>query len=168
MAYAVDHNDDLLPKRDGGDFDRVQDGADRMKNLFCYDTWMAGYILVLLAYFGWLFWGAVIWATMGEDEQCDGLGTSFGLAYGFGWAFVYLGAFGLCCSFCCGVFVGKHRNNELSQSMLGSQYNQQPAAAQKQVEKPLEPTAKVEEVDVEAIPEKKEDSSLPVATAVAY
>ncbi|KAL3903461.1 MAG: hypothetical protein SGARI_005369, partial [Bacillariaceae sp.] len=158
MAYAVDHNDDLLPKRrEGGDFDRMQDGADRMKHLFCYDQWMAGYILVLLAYFGWLFWGAVIWATMDQNEQCDNLGTAFGIAYGFGWAFVYLGAFGLCCSFCCGVFVGKHRNNDLNQPMIASQYGEQPGAQQKIDEKPLEPTTKVEEVDVEEGPTKKVD-----------
>jgi hypothetical protein len=116
MAYAIEKDDTILPTREEdeerGTISHFQqtanEGAGRMTKLFCFDFWMAAYILVVLGYFGWLFLGGVWFATgtIDDSSSCsDSIHGRVGIAYAFGWAFVFLGGCGLCCSLCCGVFM---------------------------------------------------------------
>ena len=115
MAHAIAKDDSILPSsRDEehgtmAQFQQTaQNGAGRMTKLFCYDYWMAAYILVVLGYFVWLLLGGVWFATetMDDSSECaDNIFGRVGIAYGFGWAFVFLGGCGLCCSLCCGLFM---------------------------------------------------------------
>jgi hypothetical protein len=80
----------------------------RAGHLFCYDPWMALYILVLAAFFVWLWTGA-IWSLNGKAAngcQDDDHVTAMAVAMGFGWAFFAVGvaalAIGVCCAYCSG------------------------------------------------------------------
>jgi hypothetical protein len=119
MAYAVEKDESILPARDEerGTMAHFQqtanEGAGRMTKLFCYDYWMAAYILVVLGYFGWLFLGGVWFATgtMDDASACSAsINGRVGIAYAFGWSFVFVGGCGLCCSLCCGVFMSPPGN----------------------------------------------------------
>lgn len=129
MARAVDQDDSILPVKDEQQNGRISSfnassGAGRMKNLFCYDFWMAGYILVVCGYFVWLLLGAGLFVTEDEDNsECDGTVGTMGIAYGFGWAFVFMGGCSLCCSLCCGLFSGS--NNPGTHFVSTSQQQQQ-------------------------------------------
>ncbi|CAB9498280.1 expressed unknown protein [Seminavis robusta] len=109
MAYAVEKDDSILPQTG---FQRTAvGGANRMWKLFCYDYWMAAYILIACGYVTWLVLGGA-WYAMGSGNMDDDSGSCHEdimqrveIAYGFGWAFIFLGGCGLCCSMCCGVCV---------------------------------------------------------------
>ena len=110
MARAIESDGSMLPPSDQqNDMSHLQqnaqDGIGRIKHLFCYDMWMAGYMLVLCGYFGWLLLGAVwfVSGTIDDQEQCDDSAGRVGIAYGFGWAFCFMGGCALCISLCCGV-----------------------------------------------------------------
>jgi hypothetical protein len=78
----------------------------RAGHLFCYDPWMAVYILVLGGFFVWLWTGAA-WSLNGKASNgCldDDHVATMAVAMGFGWAFFSLGvaalAIGVCCASC--------------------------------------------------------------------
>lgn len=117
MSRAIESDGSMLPPSDQQNDvshlqQNAQDGVGRIKHLFCYDMWMAGYILVLCGYFGWLLLGAAwfVSGTMDDQEQCDDTVGRVGIAYGFGWAFCFMGGCALCISLCCGVFNASSMN----------------------------------------------------------
>jgi magnesium-transporting ATPase (P-type) len=80
----------------------------RAAHLFCYDPWMALYILVLAGFFVWLWTGAV-WSLNGKASngcQEDDHVSTMAAAMAFGWAFFSLGvaalSIGVCCAYCSG------------------------------------------------------------------
>lgn len=103
MSVAIQMDTSILPTSNSGSDGK---GAGRVKQLFCYDGWMAAYILVVMGFFGWLFLGAAWFATgtMDDDESCDDINQRVMIAYAFGWAFVFCGGCSLCGSLCCGAF----------------------------------------------------------------
>ena len=103
MSVAIQQDSSILPTSNSG---RDGKGAGRVKHLFCYDGWIAAYILVLMGFFGWLFLGVAWFATgtMDDDESCDDINQRVMIAYAFGWAFVFCGGCSLCGSLCCGAF----------------------------------------------------------------
>lgn len=88
----------------------------RAGHLLCYDPLLAVYILVLLAFFVWLWTGAA-WSLSGSIHQgCssssnnnnadggddnDGVAGKVAVALGFGWAFIFFGMASLCLGMCC-------------------------------------------------------------------
>ena len=127
MSRAIESDDSMLPpSNQQNDMSHLQqnaqNGVGRIKHLFCYDMWMAGYILVLCGYFGWLLLGAAwfVSGTMDDQEQCDDSAGRVGIAYGFGWAFFFMGGCALCVSLCCGVFnassMNRYNNGQPQQS----------------------------------------------------
>ncbi|CAB9506205.1 expressed unknown protein [Seminavis robusta] len=74
--------------------------------MFCYDPWIAVYILVLTGFFCWL-WTGGIWSLNGKAANgCNGdtSGAKIATALGFGWAFFFFGIgalmIGMCCAYC--------------------------------------------------------------------
>ena len=134
MAWAVDNDESLTPSAEqANDISHLQrnaqNGAGRIKDLFCYDMWMAVYILLLFGCFGWLLLGAVwlITGTMNsdeDDETCDDAHGNAQIAFAFGWAFFFVGGCALCCSLCCGVF-NSTSTNRWSGARLPQQQQQQ-------------------------------------------
>jgi hypothetical protein len=144
------------------------DGAHRMKQLFCYDAWMAIYILVLVGFFGWLLLGGVWFATgtMDADEDCDGIHGKVGIAYGFGWAFVCVGGCALMTSMCCTVL----RRSSDSQGGGGGQPQTHSGSAaapntNTPYSKPNATSAPNKTNSATAQPSAPEESDIPVATA---
>ena len=79
----------------------------RAGHLLCYDPLLAVYILVLLAFFAWLWTGAA-WSLSGSihqgcdaDGDDDGVAGKVAIALGFGWAFIFFGMASLCIGMCC-------------------------------------------------------------------
>ncbi|CAB9509474.1 expressed unknown protein [Seminavis robusta] len=78
----------------------------RAGHMFCYDPWIAAYILVLIAFLVWL-WMGVIWTLDGRAaEGCNGdtVGGTIALTLGLGWAFFVFGIgallIGMCWAYC--------------------------------------------------------------------
>jgi len=130
MSRAIDQDDSILPtsqQQGMGNFD-ASGGAGRMKQLFCYDGWMAVYILILCGYFVWLLLGAGLFFAMDPGEECDATMSTVSIVIAFGWAFVFCGGCALCCSLCCGAFGGSRSNNPKSH-YVNTNTNQQSAMA---------------------------------------
>ena len=121
MSVAIQKDDSILPTSNGGGSDGK--GASRVKQLFCYDGWMAAYILVVMGFFGWLFLGAAWFATgtMDDDESCDDINQRVMIAYAFGWAFVFCGGCSLCGSLCCGAFTKPPMDRPVQQQLQQQQ-----------------------------------------------
>lgn len=100
MSVAIQKDESILPQTRANS---AGNGMNRVKHLFCYDMWMAGYILVLAGFVGWLCFGAGWFATgeMDNDESCDEINQRVGIAYAFGWAYIFCGGCSLCMSLCC-------------------------------------------------------------------
>jgi hypothetical protein len=141
MSVAIQRDDSILPQTQqqatstsSTTAQRMQqnahDGTGRMKQLFCYDGWMALYILVALGFLGWLFVGAVWFATGTLDDSCDGILDKIGIAYGFGWAFVCFGGCALMGSICCHtIFEPPRASSNIVSSSTNQQQQQQTAHA---------------------------------------
>ncbi|CAB9525595.1 expressed unknown protein [Seminavis robusta] len=174
MAYAVEKDESILPSRDGEH--TASGGANRMWKLFCYDGWMAAYILVACGYFGWLLLGGFWYATGNVEDSgaCDeGIGGTFGIAYGFGWAFLFLGGCGLGCSVCCGLVMDPPGRSEPPAPAMQQQPPQQysptatPAAASaKPTASTTVPTASATvPMDAAGIPDNDKTQAAPASSA---
>jgi len=102
MSVAVQKDSSILPQQQS-DTGTEGGGLSRVKHLFCYDMWMAVYILVLMGFFGWLCLGVgwFVTGTMDDDESCDDINQRLILSYSFGWAWIFCGGCSLCLSLCC-------------------------------------------------------------------
>lgn len=130
MSRAIDQDTTILPtaqQQGMSNFD-ASGGASRVKQLFCYDGWMAVYILILCGYFVWLFLGGALFA-LDAGEECDDTMGTVSIAYSFGWAFVFVGGCSLCCSLCCGAFSGPRPNNSTPHFVNTNQQAAAPPAA---------------------------------------
>jgi len=112
MSVAIQRDTSILPPPPGQAHtmqENAEDGAGRLKNLFCYDMWMAGYILVVIGFVAWLLVGAGWLASGsmdgdGENESCGEISSTVMIAFAFGWSFLCFGTCGLCMSMCCSMF----------------------------------------------------------------
>eukprot|EP00586_Coscinodiscus_wailesii_P001945 CAMPEP_0172482612 /NCGR_PEP_ID=MMETSP1066-20121228/9120_1 /TAXON_ID=671091 /ORGANISM="Coscinodiscus wailesii, Strain CCMP2513" /LENGTH=228 /DNA_ID=CAMNT_0013245871 /DNA_START=282 /DNA_END=968 /DNA_ORIENTATION=+ len=153
MAVAVEKDDTILPsdaEQGMSNFD-AYGGASRMKQLFCYDGWMAAYILIVCGFFVWLVLGIGVIIRGNEDGNCKGIMDTVVLASAFGWAFVSLGGFALCCSVCCGVFNNFQRRQRAHRQppTTAVQMTSAASAMANQTTTPVTPSAPP---DVEPVP----------------
>ena len=132
MARAIEQDDSILPSsnQQGMSNFNASGGAGRMKHLFCYDGWMAVYILIVMGFFAWLCLGAGVFITDNDDADCDSTVGTVGIAYGFGWAFVFVGGCALCCSLCCGVMCNPRGNSNPNTHFVNTSHQQSPAQQQ--------------------------------------
>lgn len=128
----------------------------RAGHLLCYDPLLAVYILVLLAFFVWLWTGAA-WSLSGSIHQgCsssnnadggddnDGVAGKVAVALGFGWAFIFFGMASLCLGMCCAYMWDSGDGNNASSIPYGDQETPyvNAASAAEGTSKPM-PTASV-------------------------